>query len=251
MINWSSIFCWIMVFFCLGCSSGKPPVKITVAAAASTQYVLKALIQLYEEEYSTEVAAVFSSSGKLTAQIEHGAPYDLFISADTLYPTYLTQQKKTEGKPIVYAKGKLMLWTCMELDIEKGLAILLEDAVKKIAIADPKTAPYGQLSQKLLEEAGIYEAIRSKVVLGESIGQVNQYVTTKAVSIGLTAKSVVMAPNLKNKGQSWEIPQYSLPQSMVLLAKETAIKPAAVHFYQFLQSPKAKQIFEDYGYVLN
>ncbi|WP_264791233.1 molybdate ABC transporter substrate-binding protein [Aureispira anguillae] len=239
----------LYVTILMGCSSTPKSNKIIVAAAASTQYVLDELIELYQKDQAVRIESIISSSGKLTAQIEQGAPVDIFISADTTYPNYLAQKGLGVEQPVVYASGKLIVWTYADLNLSGGLNILTDPSIQKITIADPKTAPYGLLSQQILNDKKIYNSIQSKLVLGESVGQVNQYITTQAVTLGLTAKSVVMAPNLKQKGHFWEIPNYALEQSMLLIKRENP-SGVALNFYQFLQSKAAKLIFEKHGYAV-
>lgn len=240
------LFCIILLGGCQTLTPKKQTIKI--AAAASTQYVLDTLIKAYNAPDSIQIETIISSSGKLTAQIEQGAPYDLFISADTMYPNYLYQKGLGLATPVVYAYGQLVLWTLESYDLSQGLRVLEDEAVEKIALADPKTAPYGELSKAYLNEAGIYETLSPKLVLGESIGQVNQYIHTRTVEIGLTAKSVVMAPQLKEKGRFVTLQGAQLAQAMLLLRKATSSK-ATMSFYEFLQSSKAKEIFKHYGYV--
>lgn len=241
----------MVLFFIIILKSCTPVSKketIRIAAAASTQYALEALIEAYTTKASVHIERVISSSGKLTAQIEHGAPIDIFISADTLYPRYLFEKGMGAEPPIIYAYGQLVLWTFGNYDLSTGLRALKNPSIQKIAIADPKTAPYGKLSQTYLKEENLYERLEAKLILGESIGQVNQYITTQAVEIGLTAKSVVMAPKLKGKGTFFTLENTSLAQSMLLLEKGKQSK-AAVAFYAFLRSVEAQKIFEKYGYV--
>ena len=242
---------WSLLFFILllkSCTSVSKKETVRIAAAASTQYVLEALIEAYTSNKEVEIESVISSSGKLTAQIEHGAPIDIFISADTVYSNYLFEKKIGVERPVIYAYGQLVLWTFGTYDLSNGLAVLKDPAIQKIAIADPKMAPYGRLSQAYLKRKNLYKILENKLILGESIGQVNQYINTHAVEIGLTAKSVVMAPRLKGKGQFVELENAYLAQSMLLL-KRGKDSEIAVDFYTFLQSSEAQKIFEEYGYI--
>lgn len=230
------------------CSSTAKKERIRIAAAASTQYVLEALIEAYTTKEKVEIESVISSSGKLTAQIEYGAPVDIFISADTLYPNYLFGKGLGAEPPVLYAYGQLVLWTFGDCDLSNGLSILTDAKIQTIALADPKTAPYGRLSEAYLKQKKLYKRLEKKLILAESIGQVNQYIHTQAVDIGFTAKSVLMAPKLKGKGQFLELKNAQLAQSMLLLKKGKNSK-TVVNFYQFLQSSEAQKIFEEYAYV--
>lgn len=247
MNTWNLLLLFISII--LGsCNSTSKNETIRIAAAASTQYVLEALIEVYTAKKAVQIEPVISSSGKLTAQIEHGAPIDLFISADTVYPNYLFEKGLGAVPPVIYAYGELVLWTLGTYDLGHGLSILTDPIIQKIAIADPKTAPYGKLSIAYLKEKKQYKTLAHKLILGESIGQVNQYINTQAVEIGLTAKSVVMAPKLKEKGQFTVLEDTALAQSMLLLKRGKDAK-AVVGFYTFLQSSEAQKIFKEYGYV--
>lgn len=238
-----------ILFLINSCISTEKKITVRVATAASVQYVLEDLIKIFESQNDIKIEMVVSSSGKLVAQIEQGAPIDLFVSADTKYPDYLKEKSLIIGEPIVYAKGKLVLWTCKKMDLTKGLNSLLNPEVQKIAIADSITAPYGKLAVQALRDANIYPNIASKIVWGESISQVNQYVHTQVVELGLTAKSVVLSGKLKGQGNFIEIPNYSLDQSMVLIPqKDEAKAKAAKAFFDFLQSDAAKRGFQQNGY---
>lgn len=239
------IFCLLLI----SCTSNSKRTKITVAAAASTQYVLAELIDVYTQKHTVDVHKIISSSGKITAQITNGAPIDIFISADQYYPNHLHQQHLTTATPITYAHGSLVLWTFNQLPLHQGLTSLNNESIHKIALADPKTAPYGKQSVSILKQAQLYTQLEEKIVWGESISQVNQYINTQSVDIGLTAKSVVMAPHLKGKGTYIDIPNSALAQSMILIQQPNRqIKAAANDFYTFLQSDIAREIFKKYGY---
>lgn len=239
------IVCLVFCLFLCACSNTPSTTKITVATAASTQYVLDALIKEFEQESTIQVQKLVSSSGKLTAQIENGAPVDIFMSADLKYPSYLYQKGLCVDSPVVYAYGQLVLWTMLDnIDLTAPpLTILNNPKLQKIAVADPQTAPYGLLSVAYLKDINSYNSIQKKLVYGESIAQVNQYVMTQSVELGLTALSVVKAPLLQGRGQFVVLPEAKLPQGMILLNTNANSKV----FYDFLQSDKAKIIFRQYG----
>lgn len=248
MLGFRCFYCLFIVLTVTQCSSNHSP-QITIGAAASTQYAVEALIAHYEKEHEVQIHPIFSSSGKLTAQIEHGAPIDLFIAADTQYTHYLYKHHHTIHQPEIYARGTLVLWsTIANAFLDTALTCFNSNTTAKIALADPQIAPYGQLSKQLLDEHQLYNRLSSRLVLGESIGQVNQYVTSQAVNWGFTAKSVVAAPRLKDKGKYIAFPAYTIDQSMVLIEKEPS--PDLIQFYNFLQSNTAKEILQIYGYQI-
>jgi molybdate transport system substrate-binding protein len=228
--------------------------EIIVAVAANVQFAMQALEKACEQNTGVAVKTVISSSGKLTAQIQNGAPFDVFLSADMKYPDTLFAAGFAEAKPRVYAYGSLVLWTMKEMDLSGGIKILLEDKIKKIAVANPKTAPYGAEAIKVLKHYHMYESVVPKLVYGESIAQVNQYIFSRAADVGITAKSVVLSPEMRGKGKWLEIDPaaYSpIAQGAVILKHGIKNHPQAVQkFYDFLFSETAQKILRDYGYLL-
>lgn len=229
--------------------------KVTVAVAANMQYAMNALKDKFEKETGIRLEVIISSSGKITQQIQEGAPYDVFVSADTKYPAELYKNKFATDSPKVYAKGLLVLWTARtDIKPKADLKVLLADDVKKIAIANPKTAPYGVAAEEALKYYGIYDQVLSKLVYGESISQANQYITTLAADIGFTAKSVVLSDEMKGKGTWVDVDNktYSPIAQAAVITKHGAEtnKAAAEKFYAFLYSKSAKEIYKKYGYVV-
>ncbi|MBE7175834.1 MAG: molybdate ABC transporter substrate-binding protein [Mucilaginibacter polytrichastri] len=223
--------------------------KLRIAVAANAQFVAKELETSFRKESGLEAEMVIGSSGKFTAQIKAGAPFDVFLSADTQYPDALYKSGLTLRKPKIYAYGKLVLWSekkHMSLDkLASGLR-------GKIALGNPKTAPYGVAAISALKKSGVYSKISGRIVYGESIAQVTQYMLAGAVSEAFTAKSVVLEPALKSKGFWTEIdPALYAPiaQSAVVL-KTTKNREAAEKFHAFLYSEKGRALFRKYGYGL-
>lgn len=226
---------------------------ITVAAAANLQSTLEELKSEFFKETGIGIKVVIGASGKLTAQIMSGAPFDVFMSADMDYPKRLFADGLTIEAPKVYAYGSLVLWTLKDIDLSKGVDSLLNIVVVKVAIASPKSAPYGRQAINVMKSYHLYPQIMSKLVYGESIAQVNQFITTQAVDAGFTAKSVVLAANMKNRGKWIDIdPKMYEPiaQGVVILRSVKDKEADARKFYNFLFSAAAKIIFERYGYNL-
>ncbi len=229
--------------------------KLTVAVAANVQFAMAELKAAFEKESGLSVNVAVSSSGKLATQILQGAPYSLLASADMKYPAALLERGKAANAPRVYAYGALVLWT-MKDDIEllADPAFLLGDSIRKVAIANPRNAPYGEQAIRYFEHYGLLDAIRSKLTYGESIAQTNQYIISKAVEAGITAKSVVLSPEMKNTGKWVELPPDSyqpIEQGVVITSYGQEKHPqASQRFYEFLFSEKARAIFERYGYQL-
>ena len=236
------------------CSTLASATPLTVAVAANVKYAFDELAVDFKNETGIEVQGVFSSSGKITAQVKNGAPFDIFISADTEFPEALYKDGLAATQPKVYAYGVLVLWTTKDLDLTKGLSLLTDTRVQKIAIANPKVAPYGRAAMQALESAKLNAAVESRLVYGESITQTTQFVDSGAADIGFIAKSIVLAPELAGKGKWVEAPKGSyepIAQAVVVLkhGAETQSESAR-KFVDFLFTPKARAIFEKYGYVL-
>jgi len=227
--------------------------EITIAVAANVSYAIEALKKEFNVIHpETKVQVILGSSGKLTAQIKHGAPYDLFMSANMKYPEALYKEKIAVTKPVVYAQGALAYLSVNKQDFSKGSILLREDKIKKIAIANPKTAPYGVAAVEALKNAGIYEELKEKFVYGESISQTVAYVTT-AADIGLIAKSSLYSPQMAHFKEeiNWsdvdETLYTPISQGMVILKKGENNSEVKA-FYDFMQSDKAKVIMKNFGY---
>jgi molybdate transport system substrate-binding protein len=227
---------------------------LTVAVAANVKFVFDELKTAFKNSSGVEVMGVFASSGKINAQIKSGAPYDVFLSADMDFPEALYKDGLAMSAPKVYARGVLVLWTLQNLDLKQGMNILKSPAVKKVAIANPKLAPYGREAMHALEHFKLNKEIESKLIFGESIGQVNQYIDSQSVEIGFTAKSVVLAPQLQGHGTWVEVPRDSyepIEQGMVILKHGNETNAAAAkQFMTFMASAQARKILEQFGYIL-
>lgn len=230
--------------------------SVTVAAAANVSYAMEALKKDFESIHpDIHPRIIIGSSGKLTAQIRSGAPYDLFLSADLKYPLALYQEGLAVFKPVIYANGSLALLCSKRCDISKGLQLLKESSVSKVAIANPKTAPYGKAAVEALRNAGLYDELRSKFIYGESISQTLIY-TLNAADAGIVAASLLYSPKISrfHEGRDWIKLKSSLyrpiRQGMVLL-KNARNKKEAEEFFKYIQSNRAKHILEHYGYEVS
>ena len=227
---------------------------LTVAVAANVKYAYDELAAEFKKESGIETQSVSGSTGKIASQVKNGAPYDVFISADRETPETLFKDGFAAAQPQVYAYGTLVLWTKIDLDLSKGLSLLETIKVQKIAIAHPKLAPYGRAAMQALESAQLRATVEPKLVYGESISQTTQFVDSGAADIGFIAKSIVLAPEMSGKGKWVEIPKGSyepIAQAVVVLKHGTETQAAnARRFVDFLFTPKARAIFEKYGYTL-
>ncbi len=244
------IACLFLTLFSLGCKKNNTN-KIAIATAANMQFAMKELSQAFTKQSGIKCDIIVSSSGKLTAQIKEGAPYDLFVSADMKYPEDLYQSGFTTQKPEIYAYGKLVLWS-IEEDLKPNIDQLSDEQIKYIAIANPKTAPYGQAAVDVLNYYNIFEKVENKLVYGESISQTNQFIISGSANVGFTAKSVVLSPKVEGKGQWTAIDENSytpIAQGVVILKKDNPSEKAE-KFYSFLFSERSKEILENFGYLV-
>ncbi|MEJ2614712.1 MAG: molybdate ABC transporter substrate-binding protein [Ignavibacteriaceae bacterium] len=230
--------------------------RITIAVAANVQYAMEELKTEFKKETGIDVSVVIGSSGQLTAQIKEGAPYDIFISADMKYPLSLYSHNDAVDSPKVYAEGSLVIWTMRKgISFDKELKILLSDNVSRIAAANPRTAPYGIASIDAMKHLRIYEKIKDKLIFGESIASVNQFIYSKAVEAGFTSKSVVLSPKMKGKGKWIEVDHDAykpIKQGCVILKYGyNNHKKESKKFCDFLFSAKAKSILSNFGYIVN
>ena len=226
--------------------------NIRVAAAANLQSVITVLQRDFKQRTGIVIDPIVGSSGKLVAQISNGAPFDVFLSADMSFPETLFKNGFAEKKPVVYAAGSLIICSSQNIGFTNWERLLLSARIKKIAIANPAIAPYGKAATELLQQKGILDDVQSKIVNGESISQVNTYITTGVVDVGFTTQSLIKETGSKTKlyYQVIDQKQYEpILQGMVLL-KHGANNPNAEKFYQYILSPAAKRIFTAYGYQL-
>lgn len=227
--------------------------ELRVAAAADLQFVMPELAQQFEEQSGAKLAVSFGSSGNFFSQIHNGAPFDLFFSADLNYPKKLVAAGLCDtGTLVAYASGRIVIWVPANssLDVTSlGWKTLLDPATRRIAIANPDHAPYGQAALAALNSAGIYERIKDKLVFGENISQTAQFVQSGNAQAGILALSLVLAPAMRS-GHHWEIPQNLYPtleQGAVVL-KSANDKDLARSFLRFVQSQQGRHILGRWGF---
>jgi len=228
---------------------------ITIAAAADLNFVFRELAAEYEKSTGDHVRLSLGSSGNFYAQIQNGAPFDLYFSADIAYPRKLEEAGLTvPGSLYQYAVGRIVLWAGKDshLDLSKGLEILREPAIKKIAIANPKHAPYGRAAVAAMEHAQVYDRVKDKLVLGENISQAAQFVESGAADVGIIAMSLALAPPMQAAGRYWEIPADAHPpieQGAVIL-KGAKNQERAKAFLSFVQGAEGQTMMKRYGFVV-
>lgn len=243
-----NIYIFLVFLFAISCSN-KEPDKLTIAAAANMQFVMPELERTFEAQYHSDIEVILGSSGKLTSQIMAGAPYDIFLSADSKYPTRIFQDGLAIEEPEVYAFGRLVIWSSIDSAIIRSNDVDWNNV--KVAIANPKTAPYGQAAIQFIQSTPPFKMLEDQLVYGESIAQVNQFLLTGAATIGFTSKSSVISEPFKDKGHWNELPSntYSaLEQSLLILKSNPQKESLAKSFSDFILSPKGQEILNNFGY---
>lgn len=229
----------------------------TVAVAANFTKTIEVINQAFEKHHPEHhIKFSFGPTGKLFAQIQNGAPFDAFFAADE------KRAKKTEeigmakdGSYFVYAQGKIVLYSSKYPVAKEPMQVLKEAKFNHLALANPKTAPYGERAQAFLKSQGLYDGVKAKIVNGESIAHAFQYVATGNAAIGFVALSQVVDPQspIYKKGQYWVVPQadYKPINQGAVITKRGKDNAAINDFMAFMKTPEATKIIESYGYGVN
>lgn len=246
------LICIVLVFTQIlfqSCEQARPE-RLTLAVASNMQIAMTELTEIFSETTGIKCEVVVGSSGKLTAQIIEGAPFDVLLSADMFYPQKISEAGMARGEPKVYARGSLILLT-LNQEMSPSFNLLNEKAVKFIALGNPKTAPYGRAAEQALKSMNLDEKLADKLVYGESISQTNQFILSQVADLGFTSKSVVLSRGVKEKGRWIEVGDdlYDpILQGVVVVESERSKLAEAIQFRDFLFSIEAKKILEKYGY---
>jgi molybdate transport system substrate-binding protein len=229
--------------------------KIRVAAAADLQFAMQDLAAQFEQRAGTKVDVSYGSSGNFFSQLQNGAPFDLFFSADIEYPRKLETVGIAEpGTLYEYAVGRIAIWMPGNTKVglpRQGWKALLEASVQKIAIANPEHAPYGRAAVAAMQKAGIYEQVKAKLVYGENISQAAQFVQSGNAQAGIVAVSLAVSPGM-SAGKRWDIPADLHPpiEQAAIAIKNARNKDEARAFLQFVKSEAGRAIFAKYGFAL-
>ena len=236
----------------VGASHGQ---EITIAAAADLQFVMPEIAARFQKETGKSVRLVYGSSGNFFQQVQNGAPFDMFFSANVDYPGKLEGAGLTEpGTLYRYALGKIVIWVRKDsnLDLSSGLRSLLNPSIKRIAIANPQHAPYGQAAVAAMKKEEVYDKLVAKFVLGENISQTASFVVSGSADAGIIALSLVQSPNVRDRGRYAEIAGSDYPpieQACVVL-RSSRQKDTAQAFLKFLKTPAVAQLFRSYGFEM-
>jgi molybdate transport system substrate-binding protein len=232
----------------------KVSTELVVAAAADLSSALKEISDNYEKKTGVTLKLSFGASGALTQQIQNGAPFDVFFSADMDYPRQLiTAGEADAGSLYEYAIGKLVLWVPADshLDVQhKGMSVLLDPSVKKIAIANPQHAPYGRAAVAALKHAGLYDQVSDRLVLGENISQAAQFAESGNAQVGFVALAHAAAPAMQGKGKYWEVPADFYPalaQGVVVIVPSQH-KKEATDLVEYMKTTEAADLLRKYGF---
>lgn len=229
--------------------------EITVAAAADLQFAMQDIAARFHKETGNSVRLIYGSSGNFFQQLQNGAPFDMFFSANLDYPRKLQADALVEPDSYYqYAIGKIVIWVRNDskLDVSSGLRSLLDPSIQKIAIANPQHAPYGQAAVAAMKKENIYEKVSGKFVLGENISQTASFVVSGSAEAGIVALSLALSPNMKDKGRYAEIATADYPpieQACVIL-KSSKQKDVAKAFLNFVKTPAVSELFRNYGFAV-
>lgn len=224
--------------------------QMTIAAASSLRPALDRLVDAYQSEYPQhDIAIIYGASGRLTAQILNGAPFDFFMSADMDFPRRLAEEGAAATVPAVYAKGRIVLWG---FNIDASAMTLQElgaERIDRVAIAQPNVAPYGQRAREAMQAVGVWDDVEDKLVFGENISQVAQMAQSGAADVGIIALSLVMQPELAARG--YALIDSSLHQPLeqgYVVTRYGTDNTVAGRFAQFLSTPAAQAVLRDHGF---
>jgi molybdate transport system substrate-binding protein len=228
---------------------------ISVAAASDLVYAINEIAGNFEKATGCTVRVSAGSSGNFLSQIENGAPFDIFFSADIEYPKKLESEGlATAGSTYLYAVGKIVLWVRSDsrLDVSRGFEVLRDPSIQKLSIANPQHAPYGRAAEQALRGAGVYDAVKDRLVLGENISQAAQFVESGNAEVGVLALSLVLSPPLKDKGRLWNIPEnlYSPIRQGAVVLSGSKNPQGAQQFLAYIKSPAIASLLERYGFTL-
>jgi len=223
---------------------------VKVAAAANLRFVLDDIKEKYAlVNPKANIIINLGASGALVQQITNGADFDLFMAADKIFPDKLKTQGIVTGKVQTYAFGKLVIWS-NTVDVSKGLTILTDDAIKRIAIAKPDLAPYGARAVECLKYYKLFDKVKSKIVYADNIAQTAQFAQTGNAEIGFLALALAMAPDMKGSYFVLDTKSYKPVEQAMVLIKSWQSNPEAAKFMKFVLSDQCKPIFEKYGFIV-
>lgn len=227
--------------------------KITIAAAADLKFAMDELVVEFRQAHPTDkVEVIYGSSGKFHTQIQQGAPFDLYFSADIEFPRLLAKAGFAASEVIPHAFGRIVLWSTTQDASKMTLASLTDPAIKRIAIANPKHAPYGMRAVEALKQSGLWDKVESKLVYGDNIAHTAQFVQTGNAQVGIIALALALNPELAAKGDYWLIPEqlHTPLEQGFIITKRAEQNALARQFADYMESKPAREVMTRYGFVL-
>lgn len=228
--------------------------KITIAAASDLKFALDDVVTAYQQDHrGDEIEVIYGSSGKFHTQVQQGAPYDLYFSADIAFPRQLAEAGFAASPVVPYAFGRIVLWSASLDASTLRLENLAQDQrIRRIAIANPKHAPYGMRAVEALQATGQYQAVEPKLVYGENIAHTAQFVDSGNAQVGIIALALALNPELSAKGGYWLIPEelHEPLEQGFIVTKRAENNPLAHGFAAYMSSPAARAVMTRYGFVL-
>jgi molybdate transport system substrate-binding protein len=239
------------------CGQKPAPQALRIAAASDLRFALDELAADFHREHpGISVNVSYGSSGTFFAQLVNGAPFDVFLSADLSYPRQLAERGATlANSEFMYAVGRIVLWVPAESPIDVGrlgMRALQEPGIEHIAIANPEHAPYGRAAVAAMESAGVYNAVRPKLVYGENVQQALQFVQSGAADVGIVALSLALAPAIKPQGRYADVPLETYPRIVQggVILRWAADAAAARSLRAFLMAAEGRAVLKQYGFFM-
>ncbi|HEX2935222.1 MAG TPA: molybdate ABC transporter substrate-binding protein [Bacteroidales bacterium] len=240
----------VLIILLMAISVGLQAQTVRVAAAGNLRYILDEIKEKYAKVSPKATIVVnLGSSGALVQQITNGADFDLFMAADIIYPEKLKAQGMVKGDIKTYAFGKLVLWS-NTVDVSKGLDIITDKSVNRIAIAKPDVAPYGARAIECLKYYKLYDKVKEKIVYADNIAQAAQFAQTGNAEIGFIALALALAPDMKGSYFVLDTKSYKPVEQAMVQLKSWQANPETAKFMKFVLSANCKPIFEKYGFIV-
>jgi molybdate transport system substrate-binding protein len=243
----------LLLAVCMAAAASAQAEKVTIAAAADLKFALDEVVMTFRKQHpADEVEVIYGSSGKFHAQIQRGAPYDLFFSADIGFPRELTKAGYAASDVKPYGVGRIVLWSTRVDATRLTLNSLTDPTITRIAIANPKHAPYGKRAEEALRASGLWEKLESKLVYGENIAHTAQFVQTGNVQVGIIALALAVNPELSRQGGYWLIPDklHTPLEQGFIITRRAEGNGLAKRFADHMGSPSARAVMSRYGFVL-
>lgn len=242
-----SLACWLLF------GAAAHAEKVTIAAAADLKFAMDEIVDRFQQAHpGDKVQAVYGSSGKFHTQIQNNAPYDLYFSADIHYAQSLVDAGFAASEVRPYALGRIVLWSADRDASRMTLESLADPKIARIAIANPKHAPYGKRAEEALRAAGLWDKVQSKLVFGENIAHAAQFVQTGNAQVGIVALALAVNPALARKGSYWLIPDtlHAPLEQGFIITRRAAGSALARRFADYMASESARAVMVRHGFVL-